>query len=59
MAGPEITKTLKDIIENAARAGSTVLIFTLIFKILPDAKFKGKDVFVGTVVTTLLLLIGQ
>ena len=37
----------------------TVLVFTLIFKLLPDAKLKSKDVFIGAVVTTLLLLVGQ
>jgi len=31
----------------------------LIFKVLPDAKIKSKDVFIGAVVTTLLLLVGQ
>ncbi len=37
----------------------TVIIFTLIYKILPDATIKGKDVIVGAVVTTLLFLAGQ
>lgn len=37
----------------------TVIIFTLIFKILPDAKIKSKDVFIGAIVTTILLLVGQ
>ena len=44
-------------------AGSLVqvvaIIFTLIFKILPDAKIKSRDVFIGAIVTTLLLLVGQ
>lgn len=39
--------------------GVTAFIFVLIFKILPDAKIKSKDVWVGAVVTTLLFLIGQ
>lgn len=37
----------------------TTLIFALIFKILPDAKIRIKDVLVGAVVTTLLFLAGQ
>lgn len=37
----------------------TVVIFTLLFKVLPDAKIKSKDVLVGAIVTTILLLIGQ
>ena len=39
--------------------GVTTVIFTLIFKILPDAKIKSKDVIIGALVTTVLLLIGQ
>jgi len=34
-------------------------LFILIFKILPDAKIKFKDVTVGGIVTTILFLIGQ
>ena len=37
----------------------TAFIFMLIFKILPDAKIKSKDVWVGAFVTTILFLIGQ
>lgn len=37
----------------------TAFIFTLIYKILPDAKLRSKDVFIGAVVTTVLLLVGQ
>lgn len=37
----------------------TALIFTMIFKVLPDAKIKFKDVRIGAIVTTLLLLVGQ
>ena len=37
----------------------TTLIFTLMFKMLPDAKIKTKDILVGALVTTVLFLIGQ
>lgn len=37
----------------------TTFIFALIFKILPDAKIRIKDVMVGALVTTFLFLIGQ
>ena len=37
----------------------TTLVFLLIFKVLPDAKIKYRDVTVGAVVTTILFLIGQ
>ena len=37
----------------------TTFIFVLIFKVLPDAKIKTKDVLVGAIVTTVLFLVGQ
>lgn len=37
----------------------TTLVFLLIFKVLPDAKIKYRDVTIGAVVTTVLFLIGQ
>lgn len=37
----------------------TTLIFLLIFKVLPDAKIKYRDVTIGAIVTTILFLIGQ
>lgn len=37
----------------------TAFIFAFIFKVLPDAKIKIKDVFVGAIVTTVLFLAGQ
>lgn len=37
----------------------TVLIFAVIFKILPDAKIKWKDVIVGAIATTVLFLLGK
>lgn len=35
------------------------VVFTLIFKVLPDAKIKVKDVCIGALVTTILLMVGQ
>lgn len=37
----------------------TAFIFAFIFKVLPDAKIKIKDVLVGAIVTTVLFLAGQ
>ena len=37
----------------------TSFIFVLMFKILPDARIKTKDVLVGSLVTTILFLVGQ
>lgn len=55
-----------DIAEYLIRIGGyliniavTTLIFTLIYKLLPDAKLKIKDVVIGALVTTGLLLVGQ
>lgn len=37
----------------------TVTVFTLMFKVLPDAKIRVKDVVVGALVTTILFMVGQ
>ncbi|MCD8079244.1 MAG: YihY/virulence factor BrkB family protein [Bacteroides sp.] len=56
---PEVAGSLVDAIAMVLNLCITVLIFVLIFKLLPDAKIRSKDVFVGAVVTTLLFLLGQ
>lgn len=56
---PEVAETVVRVGGIVLNIGVTVAIFTLIFKILPDAKIRVKDVFIGAVVTTVLLLIGQ
>lgn len=55
-----------DVAESIVKGGGIVMnmcvtafIFTLIYKILPDAKLKSKDVCIGAIVTTVLLLVGQ
>lgn len=47
------------IIGTIFNIGVTTFIFVLIFKVLPDAKIKSKDVIVGAIVTTVLFLVGQ
>ena len=47
------------IIGTIINIGVTTFIFVLIFKMLPDAKIKSKDVIVGAIVTTVLFLVGQ
>ena len=47
------------IIGTIFNIGVTTFIFVLIFKVLPDAKIKTKDVLVGAIVTTVLFLVGQ
>lgn len=56
---PEVASSLVRIIGIIINIIITTIIFTLIFKILPDAKIKSRDVCIGAMVTTILLLIGQ
>lgn len=56
---PEVATSLVRIIGIIINIIITTIIFTLIFKILPDAKIKSRDVCIGAMVTTILLLIGQ
>ncbi len=56
---PEVAESLVKVVGIILNIAITAFIFTLIFKILPDAKIKMKDVFIGSVVTTGLLLVGQ
>lgn len=56
---PDVAESLVKIVGMILNLCVTALIFALIFKILPDAKIKIKDVLVGAIVTTLLFLVGQ
>jgi len=56
---PDVAKSLVKTVGVLLNIGVTTTIFTLIFKMLPDAKIKSKDIFIGAFVTTLLLLAGQ
>ena len=56
---PEVAGFIVKVVGQVLNIGVTVIIFVLIFKVLPDAKIKSKDVVIGAVVTTVLLLIGQ
>lgn len=56
---PDVAEWLVRIAGVLINVGVTALIFALIFKILPDAKIRIKDVLTGAVVTTLLFLAGQ
>lgn len=56
---PEFAASLIKIIGMLINLCVTAFIFMLLFKILPDAKIKYKDVIVGSLVTTLLFLVGQ
>lgn len=56
---PEVAESLIKVIGLIINIGVTTVIFALLFKVLPDAKIKIRDVFIGALVTTILLLIGQ
>ena len=54
-----ISTILLYIINLLLSIGISGFIFAVIFKILPDAKIKWKDVWVGALATTLLFLLGK
>lgn len=56
---PDVTVVMFQIIGIILNVVFTSLVFLLIFKMLPDAKIKFRDVAIGAIVTTLLFLIGQ
>ncbi len=56
---PDVTVFLFKAIGIVLNISFTTLVFLLIFKVLPDAKIKYRDVTIGAVVTTILFLIGQ
>ena len=56
---PNVTLILFKLIGIVLNIAVTVSIFLLIFKVLPDAKIKFRDVTIGAVVTTILFLVGQ
>lgn len=56
---PDVTIVVFYIINLALTLGISTLIFAVIFKVLPDAKIKWKDVFIGALVTAILFMIGK
>lgn len=55
----EVSVVLFYILNTAITLGIITLIFAVIFKVLPDAKIKWRDVLSGAVVTALLFMIGK
>lgn len=47
------------IVSNVIAVGSVMLLFAVIFKVLPDAQLKWRDVFIGSFFTAVLFLIGK
>jgi len=56
---PEVTVILFYIINLAITLAVVTTIFGVIFKVLPDAKIKWKDVMAGAIATALLFMIGK
>ncbi len=56
---PDATVIIFQVIGIILNIAFTSVVFSLIFKMLPDAKIKFRDVAVGAIVTTILFLVGQ
>ncbi len=56
---PEVTVVIFYIINVAITLTVVTLIFGVIFKVLPDAKIKWKDVLSGAIATALLFMLGK
>lgn len=56
---PDVTVVVFYVINIGITIAVTTLIFGVIFKVLPDAKIKWKDVFAGAIATALLFMIGK
>ncbi|GAC1425515.1 MAG: YihY/virulence factor BrkB family protein [Chitinophagaceae bacterium] len=56
---PDVAIVAFYIINLLITMGITCFIFSIIFKVLPDAEIKWKDVFAGALVTTILFLLGK
>jgi membrane protein len=52
-------ETFVFVLDNAISVAITTVMFATIFKVLPDAKIKWKDVFIGAVITSVLFLLGR
>ncbi|MFL5787051.1 MAG: YihY/virulence factor BrkB family protein, partial [Flavisolibacter sp.] len=58
-AFPNVTIVVFYIINLIITLGVTTLLFAVIFKVLPDAKIKWKDVMAGSIATAVLFMIGK
>ena len=56
---PDATVYLFQAINIILSLGLTTLLFAIIYKVLPDAKIRWKDVIIGAFVTALLFLLGK
>jgi membrane protein len=56
---PDVTVVVFYIVNLLLTIGITSLLFAVIFKVLPDAKIKWKDVWAGAISTALLFMLGK
>jgi len=56
---PDITIVVFYIINMVLTLGISMLIFAVIFKVLPDAKIRWKDVLAGAFITAILFMLGK
>lgn len=56
---PDFMLVVFQLINFLVSFGVISVLFALIFKILPDAKIRWRDVWIGAIVTTLLFLLGK
>ncbi|HQW12243.1 MAG TPA: YihY/virulence factor BrkB family protein [Saprospiraceae bacterium] len=56
---PDVTVVLFYIFNLILTLGISFVIFAIIFKVLPDAKIKWRDVIAGAVVTAILFMLGK
>jgi membrane protein len=56
---PQVAVVVIYIVNLVLTFGVITLLFAIIFKVLPDAKIKWKDVIVGAIVTALLFMLGK
>ena len=58
-AFPDVTVVIFYIVNLALTLGVVTLLFAIIFKVLPDAKIKWKNVWAGAIATSILFMIGK
>jgi membrane protein len=56
---PDITVVAFAIINNIITLVVTTSVFAVIFKMLPDAKIKWKDIFIGAMLTAIFFMLGK
>ncbi|MEK6481630.1 YihY/virulence factor BrkB family protein [Catalinimonas sp. 4WD22] len=55
----DYTIYLIEVASSVTNIAIVTLVFALVFKLLPDARIRWKDVWVGSIVTTILFVIGK